>query len=490
MGTKREFDDFQSSLKNFNTIIASKLLSDKEFVTNHISEIIPLLGKELSNYNLKNRPDYFNFCEGELLKMAQSKDYQEIIFDFLELIDMYECKLSSSVLVAVTILENIESPNRACLEYLLISTFNRLKEMNIKNLKAILLNIIKHLKKLNKYFYHENSILYYFARVAFLVFHANIDSIEYSMYTNILSDIIYDPFLLLEHEFEEMEENVYLASFFYLYFQTGMTWGPKIYNQFYILEKCSNLAFTVFENNKFGKSFAKLILTKYKNNEIPLYLLNKYHESFIEEAAYSCMYNDQLSIRKESIESLMVYMDKLCTDAQYIVLKKSFSKPLDSCVKAQLMIKMKDMLVSKIRSNQNLGYFQGVRLLDLVRLCINIDDGSKCQVVKNKEYILAVITLVYVLYAYNDERLNMGNIFLNDLKQFVKTVQEAIDYTNEQYKLENKKLDDKIIDEENALNLPKLSENEKRNMLAHFNTSTKLVQSSLDMLKNKIKDFL
>lgn len=491
MDTKKEFDDLQSCLKNFNTIIASHLLSDKKFVTNNVSEIILLLGKELSNQNLNCRPDYYNFCEEQLLIIARSKDSEDIIFDFLELIDINECRLSSSVLVLVTVLEKIENPNRAVLEYLLDNMFKRLMKMNIKYLKPILLNIIQNLKKLNKHFHREISILYYFARVAFLVFRAKIDSNEYILYTNLLSDIIYNPFLLLEYEFEELEEYAYLASFFYLYFQTGMTWGPKIYNKFYILEKCSNLAFGAFSNDVFGKPLTKLVLTKYKSNEIPLYLLNNSHANLIEEAAYGCMYNKEISARKDSIESLMMYMDKLCTDAQYIVLKNSFSKPLDSCVKAQLIIKMKDLLVAKIRSNQNLGYFKEVRLLDMVRLCSNIDDGFRCHIIKNKEHVLAVITLVCVLYAYNDERLNMGELFINYLKEFVKTVQDAIDFTNEQYKLENEKLENKILDikddEENILNLPPQTEDEKRTLLALFNTSTTLVQSSLDMLKTKLK---
>lgn len=486
MDYKKEFDDLQSCMKNFNINVASELLSDSDFITNNGGNIIHLLGKELTEDNFKSRPDYFNFCEEHLLKMAKTEACQELIFDFLELIDIDVCKLSSSVLIAVTVLENIETPNRACLEYLLVGTFNSLNEMDEIKLKDIFLSILKLLIRLNKHFQHEHAILYYFARVAFLVLRANIEPIDY---LNILSTVFNDPFCLLEYEFEVMEEKMYVASFFYLYYKTGMLWGPKIYNQFYVLDKCFNLALSAFENNNFGKAFAKLILTKYKDNEIPLYLLNKSHEEFLLEAAQSSVYNEQLNVRTESIETLMIYFNKLCSNAQYIVFKYTFSKKLESCIKAELIIKMKQLLFSKIQLNQDLGYFQGSHLLELVLLCCNIPDGPKCHVVENKEHILAAITLVYVFYAYKGNELNMGETFSTYVKQFVKTVQDAIDFTKEQYKLESVKLDDKNNAEENTYGYPKLSETEKRNILSQYNTTTILIESNLDLLKGVIKGF-
>lgn len=481
MDYQKELDDLQICLENFNRNVASKLLSDTHFITNHVGDIIPLLGSGLTESNFNLRPDYFHFCEEQLLKIAQNEAHQEKTFDFLELIDMENCKLSSSVLIAVTVLEYTKSPNRVCLEYLLISTFNNLNQIDDTRLKEVLPIILKYLMKLNEHFQNERSLLHYFARVAFLVLRAKIDPTEY---IKILSNIVKDPFYLLEHEFEEIEENLYLASFYYLYFKTNILWGPKIYNQFYVLEKCSHLALTVVEDNNFGKSFTKLILTKYKDNEIPLYFLDKYHENFFMEASHSALFNDDLNVRKESIELLMMYMDKLCTDAQYIVLKHIFLKPLDSCIKEQMIVKMKNLILSKLKLNQDLGFFQGVRLLELVKLCCSLPDGLKCQVVQNKEHILASITLVYFLHKFIDKKLNLDKDFSNFVEQFIENVQNAIDYTNEQYELESKKLENKDTKEdkiEKILNLPKFSENEKREMLSQYNVTTKLIQSHLNL---------
>lgn len=484
MDCNKEIDDFQTSMKNFNITEASEWFFNTDFIKLNAADIIQLLGEGITEDNFKNHPDYFNFCEKQLLKMVRIIDCEEFIFDFLELIDMNNCKLSSSVLVAVTILENIEYPRKIWLEYLLISTFNRLNTMDGTTLKTILLSIIQLLTRLNKHFENEQSILYYFARVTFLVLRTNIDPIEY---LQILSSIINDPFQLLEYEFDEMEDTLYLASFFYLYFKTEMKWGPKIYNQFYILEKCSYLALSVFKNNEFGKSFTKLILSKYKDNEIPLHLLNKCHEHFFMEVIESSLYNEHLDVRKESIESLMIYMNKLCSDGQFIVFKYAFSKSIESCIKAELIVKMKQIIFSKIKLKQDLGYFQGVRLLELIRLCCDIPNGPKCLVVEEKEYVLAAITLMYALYSYKGKELNLGQLFINDVKQFVEVIQKAIDNTNEYYKLECIKLDNKENEKENILNLPKLSDNEKRDILSQFNTTTKLVQMNFNMLKDIIK---
>jgi len=487
MDSNKEFDNFQSCLKNFNTNVASTLLSDSGFITSNIRNIIPLLGEGLSEDNFKNKPDYFDFCEEQLVKMAQSSDYQETIFDFLELIDMDGCKLSSSVIVVVTLLENTKSITPIYLEYLLISTFNSLNELNNRDLKEILMTIIQHLMKLYKHFQHEQIVLYYFARVAFLILRANIDPIEF---VNIFSIVINDPFCLLELEFEEQEEKIHLASFFYLYFKTGMQWGPKIYNRCYVLEKCFHLALSVFENNDFGKSFAKLILTKFKDNTIPLHLLNKCHELFCMEAAQSSMYNENLDIRKDSIESLMLFINKLCSNAQYIVCRSLFSKSIDSGIIGELIIRMKELIIFKIKFNQELGYFQGTRLLEMIRLCCNIPNGSKCNVVENKEHILAAISFVYVLHVQNYKLLDLGIAFTNSIKLFVITVQNAIDNTKDLYKFECKKLSNKVVNnkKENNFGLPELSEKEKQNMLSQFNTTIALVQLNLDMLKLVIKD--
>lgn len=494
MEINKEFDDFLSSMKNFNKNVALKFLSDTSFNIKYAEELLDLLGKGLTNENFKSRPNYFNFCEEQLLKLANNKEYQELIFDFLNIIEMDDCKLSSSVLIAVTVLENTENPNQTSLEYLLISTFNSLNEMDITNLKEILLNIIQLLMKLNKHFQLQQSMLHYFTNVAFLVLHANIEPNEY---LKLLSNIIYDPFYLLEYEFDddEKQEVLYMASFYYLYFKTGMQWGPKIYNRFYVLEKCCNLAMSVYDNDSIGKPFAKLILTKFKNNEIPLHTLNSYHGSFLLEAAHSSMYNEDLSIRKESIESLTVFLDKLSTDAQYVVLKYAFLKPLESCIKAHLIIKMKDLIILKLKSNHVLGCFQGKRLLEIVQLCCNfLDSTGGCSVVEKKEQIMAVLSLLYFLTVfYNKKLLNIGKEFPNYTKQLVNTIQDAIDYAHEQHNFELKNIHDKDAKVEakikiNNFNAPRLSVNEKRDMLSKVNTTIKLVQSNLDLLKRIIKD--
>lgn len=488
MDYNKKFDELQSCMKNFDIKIASKLLCITDFVITKAGEIINLLGTELTEDNLKNSPCYFNFCEEQLLKIAQIGDYECIIYDFLDLINIHTIKLSSSVLAAVTILENTETPDRVCLEYLLIVTFNHLIEINNNDLNEILLCTIKHLLKLNGHFQHEQSILYYFSRVAFLVLRANIDPFEY---LDLLSSIFIDPFCLLEYEFDEMDEKIYVASFYYLYFKTGMLWGPKIYSRFYVLEKCFHLAMSVFENNSFGKYFAKLILSKFKDNEIPLYFLNKCHEVFLVEAAKSSMYNEHIDIRKESIDTLKEYVNKLCSDAQYIVFKYIFTKWMISAVKAEMIISMKNVILLKIRLKQDLGYFQGVRLLELVKICCdNIPDGPKCHVVENKEYVLATITLMCVLYRYSIEVLNMGKAFSIQAIQFEKTVQNAIDYTNEQYKIEYYKLDNNIIDDKkyDIMGYPKLSISEKWDMLSKINTTNKMVQLNLDLLKEIINN--
>ncbi|XP_025204957.1 uncharacterized protein LOC112601509 isoform X2 [Melanaphis sacchari] len=363
--------------------------------------------------------------------------------------------------------------------------------MDVTNLREILLSIIRLLIKLKKHFQLEQSLLHYFARIAFLVLRANIDPIEY---LNLLSSIIYDPFYLLEFEFDEKEQELHMASFFYLYFKTGIQWGPKIYNQFYVLEKCCNLAMSVYDNNNFGKSFAKLILSKFKNNEIPLHSLNKYHESFLLEAAHSSVYNEHLNIRKESIESLMIFLDKLSTDAQYVVLKYAFLKPLESSIKDQLIIKMKNLIILKLKSNQALRYFQGITLLELIQLCCNIPEKPGCYIENNKEHILGAISLMYFLSINNNEKLNLGEEFLNQTKQFVNKIQNTIHHAREQHNFEQKVLDGEIVTEKNNimqvnnLNFSDLSKNEKRDILSRIYTTITLVQSNLNLLKSIIKD--
>lgn len=484
-----EYEIFLSSMENFNINVASNILSKTSFNLN-AGDVIEQLGKGLTEDNLKNRPDYFNFCEEQLFKMANNEEYQELIFDFLDIIDMYDSKLSSSVLIAVTVLENTENPNLTSLEYLMISTFNILKKMDVTNLKENLLNIVQLLLKLKKHFQREQSIIHYFARFAFLVLRANIDPIEY---LNLLSNIIYDPFYLLEIEFDKKKEELYMASFFYLYFKTGMQWGPKIYNQFYILYKCCNLAMSVFDDKNFGKSFTELILTKFKNNEIPLHLLNKHHECFILEAAHSSVFTADYDVRKVSLELLMIFLDKLSTDAQYVALKHAFLKPLESAVKDQLIVKMKNLIILKLKSNHVLGYFQGIRLLELVQLCCNIPDKPVCYIENNKDQILGALSLLFFLSIDKNEKLNIGKEFLNQTKQFVNKIQNAINQALEEHTFEQQILDGKIVVEEtklqvNDLDYSKLSINEKRDILSRIYNNITLVQTRLDMLKNSIKD--
>jgi len=484
-----EYDIFLSSMENFNINVASKLLSKTSFNLN-AGDVIEQLGKGLTEDNFIKRPDYFNFCEEQLFKMANNEEYQELIFDFLDIIEMHDSKLSSSVLIAVTVLENTENPNLTSLEYLMISTSNILNEMDITNLKENLLNIVQLLLKLKKHFQREQSILYYFTRFAFLVLRANIDPIEY---LNLLSNIIYDPFHLLEIEFDEKKEELCMASFFYLYFKTGMQWGPKIYNQFYIFYKCCNLAMSVFNDNNFGKSFTELILTKFKNNEIPLHLLNEHHEYFILEAAHSSMFTEDYDVRKISLELLMIFLDKLSTDAQYVVLKHAFLKPLESAIKDQLIVKMKNLIILKLKSNHVLGCFQGIRLLELVQLCCNIPDKPGFCIENSVEQILGAISLLFFLSINKNEKLNMGKEFSNHTKQFVNKIQNTINQALEQHTLEQKVLDGKIVVEEtdilvNDLDYSQLTKTEKRDILAQIYNNITLVQARLDMLKNCIKD--
>lgn len=486
MDYNKEFNDLQTCMKNFNINVASTLLSNDEFISHKAAKIIQLLGTELTEDNFKNRPNYFNFCEGVLLKMARTeseRDY-ETIYEFLELIDMNNCKLSSSVLAAVTILENMECPRLVHLEYLLYSTFNHLNEIDEDNLKDILLTTINYLNKLNRHFQNNPSILYYFTRVAFLVLRANIDPIEY---VNILSNIIYDPFGLLEHDFDLNEDKLNLVSFLFLYFKTGILWGPKVYNRLYVLEKCSYLALSVYANTQIGKSFTYLILNKYKDNEIPLHLLNGLHKEFFINATNNSMYNDSMIERKKSISTLMIYINKLCTDAQYIFFKNTLSYSIDSRIKAELIIKLNHIIISKIKLNQDLGYFQGKLLLELVKLCCRIPNGQQFDVLKNKEYVLSAVTFVYVLYAHNGKELEMGQAFLDETIQFVDTVQGAIDNTNAMIELGSSKIGHKSIDEKTEQNMSKLSENDERDLISQCNTSMILAQSNLNLIKNVIK---
>lgn len=488
MDIQKQLDD---ALKKFNENLSSEFLLDPNFIRNNpgtIPEIILILGKGLTKDTFESNPDFFCYCEKQLLEIAQLETHEQYIFDFLELIDDTNCKLSSSVLITVTSLQKMESPNPIYLEYLLLNTFNRLNEMDDKHLTEILPCILKHLIKINKHFQHDQSLLYYFARVSFFVLRTKMDPVDY---VKILSSIINDPFSLLELEFEEIEENLYLASFFYLYFKTEILWGPKIYNQYYILEKCLHLALSVFNDNNFGKYFTKFILIKYKDNQIPLYFLNKCHENFIMEAAHCSIHNDQLHIRRESIESLLIYMDKLCSDAQYIVFKHIFLSPIGSCVKAQMIVKLKDLILLKIKIDQELGYFQGVRLLELLKLCCNIRGGSRCHIVENKEHILAAISFMVILYKYNYcYNLMLDIHFINYIKKFIENIQNAINYTNEEYEVENQKLTDTNHKEiiEVDLNLPEYSKTEKHEMLTRYNMTTRLVQMHLNIIIKYIKD--
>lgn len=497
MDYDKEFDDLQSCMKNFNIDLASDLLSNTVFMKQNVMRIIHILGEGLTENNFNNKSDYFNFCEEQLLKIAQTENGHNSMFDILELIETDYCNLSSSVLIAVTSLEGIENPSVIYLEYLLSSIFNRLNEVNETDLKDVLMSILHNLIKLNKHFHQEQSVLYHFTKVTFLVLRADIDPNEF---IDMLSKIIIDPYFLLEQEFEEMEDKTYLASFFYLYFKTGISWGPKVYNQFYVFEKCSYLAISVFQNDDFGKSFAKLILTKLKDNEIPLRFLNKRHEEFLIEAAQSSMLNEQLHLRKNSFESLLLFIKKVCSEAQYKIFKQIFSKPFDSCIKAQMIISMRDLVLSKMRSNQDPGYFQGTRFLELIKLCCNISDGPKCNIVENKEHILATITLMYGIHTYLSlthyshfgKLLNIGTEFYDCAEQFIVTVQNAIDYTNSNFELESNKLDKNIVDDEeerkaSVLGLSKLSKKEKHDILSQYNTTSKLVQANLNMFKEITK---
>jgi len=487
MDYSQQFDSLESCVKNFNLDLASELLSNRNFIINESSKILELLGNELTEDNLKTRPDIFKFWEEELLKMARTEDFQSIIYEFMDLINFSSCMLSSSVLVAITVLKKTESPDRVCLEYLLMATFDRLIKMSNKEVKDILLTILNLLSEIKEKFQKFHSVLYYFARIAFLILRVDMDTAEY---LDIFSKVIFDPFCLLEQEFNEIEEKTYQASFFYLYFKTECTWGPKIYNEFYILQKCFDLTLSIFQSKDFAKPFAKLILSKFGDNEIPLYLLNKSHRDFVNEAAYCLLYKDDLASRKESMEILMLYVDKLCIDGQYVVIKYIF-ETLDYRIKAEFIIKMKDIVCLMIKSNQNLGYFQGIRLLDLIKICCNISDGSKCDIINNKELILAIVTVLYILYMYNDTALNMGKAFVDEANQFVKTVQNAIDFTKQKYVEEYRKLNnksDKIINISNIPNIPKLTEKEKIDLLSQFNTALSVVQVHLDLLRDKLSN--
>lgn len=473
------------------------MLSDTSFMTSHAGNIIHLLGKGLTEDNFQSRRDYFEFCEEHLIKMAKTEATQENVFDFLELIETNDCKLSSCVSAAVTVLTDMKEPERVYFEYLLIAVFNRLNETDETDLKDVLPGVLQNLIRLKRIEPHDHSVLYYCARLAFHVMRAA-NVVDPTECMNALYGIIDDPFRLLEHEFEHTEEEnaerVYLASFFYLHFKTGTARAPKVYSRFYVLDKCSCLAMSVFDNDDFGKSFVRLMLEKFKDNEIPLCLLDKCHEEFFAEAAKSSVIDEQLNVRRESFESLMLYVDKLCSDAQYVVFKYTFSTPVDSGLKAELIIKMKQLLFSKIKARENLGRFQGIRLLEIVRLCCDIPNGPQCNVVENKEHVLAAITLVYVLYAFNGDGLNMGRSFCDHVTQFTETVQSAIEFTSEQFKLESAKLDCKDYKEETVpvqfqnMNLPALSTDQKRHILSQYNTTVKLIQSNLDLFKGIIKD--
>ncbi|XP_050429207.1 uncharacterized protein LOC126838650 isoform X2 [Adelges cooleyi] len=496
MDYSKEFDDLQTYLKNDELARAKTLLDQNtNFTKYHADGIIHLLSKELTETNYIEKRKLFNFCEVHLHSMAENIDLQENVFDFIELIDLRDCKLSSTVSIAITVLNTMENPNLVCLEYLLSSTFNHLNEMDSIRLENNLLHVISMLTKLEKHINNQLSALFYFVKMSYLFLRTNIDPITFLDTTrNLLSD----PFYLLEYEFEQTEERILenkcMASFFYLYLKNGILWNPKVYSRFYILEKLSNLAMSVFEDDRFGKSFTKLILTKYKENEIPLHSLNKHHEEFFMEAAHTSLYNLTLDVRKDSFESLMLFIDKLCSEAQYIVFRRVFTKLIDSGLKAELVIKMKQLLFSKIKNQEDSQYFKGKRLLEMVQLCCNIPYGPECDVINNKEHVLAAITLAYVLYGYNGDGLCMDKPFLNYLDVFVSVVQNAIDYSAVQYKLESIKLnnpgnckEDTISVQVQNENLPIPSLNEKRKMLSQYNTTIKLIQSNLDLLKGIIK---
>jgi len=486
MDYNKQFDELQECMKNFNINVASESLCDEDFIMVKCSDIIELFGNELTIDNFKNRPEYFNFLNEHLLKMAQSKDCKSMIFDFIDLINFKNCKMTSAVLIAVTAIESTkESPDRMCLKHFLTSISDNLIKMNDNDLKNILPIILKHLLKLKNQLRKFQSILYYFARISLFVLRVNFDPIEF---IDICSNIIYDPYLLLEIEFDNTEDIEYLASFYYLYFKTEKKWGPKIYNPSYIFEKCLDLALLVFKNDSFGKPFTKLILSKFEDDTIQLHLLKEHHRTFVNEAAFSSMYDEEFNVRKESIETLTMYMDKLCVDPQYVVFRHMFRK-LDYSIKAELIIKMKDLIYLKITSKQNLGSFQGIRLLALVRICCDIPDGSQCDVVHNKEYVLAVITVIYVLYKYHDTVLNMGKPYVDEAKQFVQTVQSAIDYVKEQYHEEAMQLNNGNYNQEE--NLPEhlqMTVSEKKHLLTHSNNAITAVQMHLNLLKDKLSN--
>jgi len=205
------------------------------------------------------------------------------------------------------------------------------------------------------------------------------------------------------------------------------------------------------------------------------------------------MYNELMEVRKESIESLMIFVDKLCNDAQYVVLKYAFSKLLDSCIIEQFIVKMKNLIMLNLKSNHDLGCFQGIRLLEIIQLCSNISVKPGFNLPDNKEYVLSAISLFYFLSKNGIDKLNMGEEFSNVTKQFVDIVQNAIDYSHEQQNLELKILDDNDFREKSegeiiqGSSIPKLSKNEKQSLLSHMNTTIILVQTNLDMLKSIIE---
>lgn len=75
MDYNKEFDELQSCMKNFDIKIASKLFCNKDLIKTKAEEIISLLGLELTEDNFQNNRNYFNFCEEQLLKIAQTGDY-------------------------------------------------------------------------------------------------------------------------------------------------------------------------------------------------------------------------------------------------------------------------------------------------------------------------------------------------------------------------------------------------------------------------------
>jgi len=489
MDYNKQFDALQESMKNFNINVALDMsmspLCDTDFIINKCSEIIELFGNELTIDNFKKKHTYFNFLDQQLLIMAQSKDCESMIFDFVDLINFENCKMTSAVLIAVTAIENTEEPpNRECLKHFLSSIFDKLIKMNDSDLQNILPIILKHLLKIKIQLQKHLTVLYYFARISYFVLRVNFDPIEF---IDICSNIIYDPYLLLEFEFDDTDADIeYLASFYYLYFKTEKTWGPKVYNPFYILEKCLDLALPVFKNDSFGKTFVKMILSKFDDDTIQLYMLKDIHKTFVHEVAHSSMYDEECHVRKESIETLTMYMDKLCSEPQYVVFRHIFRK-LDYSIKAELIIKMKDVICLKITSNQSLGYFQGNGLLELINTCCIIPDGSKCHVVDNKEYILAVITVIYVLYKHHDTVLDMGKPYVDKAKEFVQTVQSAIDNLKKEYQEEAIILNNKKYNQVNHFpEYLQMTISNKKHMLTNSNNAIAAVQMQLNLLKDNL----